>query len=534
MQSRVVVGCGQAGHALVERLDDRPGDLLVLETDGRRVERLRESGVSADEIDSVDVATIRAHAPDAETVVIAGDDPTVNLAAARAVRAAYSDAMVLAYTGTDAPRPIHEELQLLADRLIDPGTATTDFLDSRIGDEGLKLRQLRSAFWDVEGPLAIVTHDNPDPDAIASAIALERIAVSVGIDATVCYYGHVSHQENRAFINLLELDLRQLDPDEDLSAFGGVALVDHSRPGVNDQLPPDTPVDIVVDHHPPKAPIDANFVDVRSTVGATSTLMAEYLRAFGLSLDETVATALLFGIRIDTHDFRREVSAADFEAAAFVLPQADIGTLERIESPSMSADTLETIARAIRNREVRGSVLTSGVGPLSDRDALAQAADRLLTLQGVDATVVYGVKGGVVYVSGRARGIDLDLGETLREAFNQIGSAGGHADMAGAQIQLADTTLENPLGGPDDEREEGDAAPEPATEGSVANGEGGESVRVAEEAAAADGDDDPPILPTDLDTLITERFFEALEQRPRRETVGLYASSEYPETDTDW
>jgi nanoRNase/pAp phosphatase (c-di-AMP/oligoRNAs hydrolase) len=279
-------------------------------------------------------------------------------------------------------------------------------------------------------------HDNPDPDAIASAVALSRIADAVGVETVVCYYGEISHQENRALVNLLELDLRRLGPDDDTSVFGGIALVDHSRPGVNDQLPEATPVDVVIDHHPPRAPVEAKFVDLRSDVGATSTLLTGYLRQFGVEIDRTVATALLYGVRIDTADFSREVAAADFEAAAALLPHADGGVLERVESPSVGPETFETVAAAVRNREVKNGVLCSCVGEVVERDALAQAADRLLDMDGVNTTVVYGYRDGVVYVSARARGSDLDLGATLRTAFDRIGSAGGHADMAGAQIPL--------------------------------------------------------------------------------------------------
>lgn len=239
-------------------------------------------------------------------------------------------------------------------------------------------------------------------------------------------------------VNLLEVELRQLDagdPDE-LDEFGGFALVDHSRPGVNDQLPEDLAVDVVIDHHPPRGPITAEFVDLRSNVGATSTLLTEYFGQFGVDIDETVATALLYGIRIDTWDFTREVSQADFEAAGTLIPHANVATLERVESPSVSGDTLETIAAAIRNRERQGSILTSFVGDLSDRDSLAQAADRLLDMDGVTTTLVFGVLDEVVYVSARAQGSELDLGETLRLAYDQIGSAGGHTDMAGAQIPV--------------------------------------------------------------------------------------------------
>jgi nanoRNase/pAp phosphatase (c-di-AMP/oligoRNAs hydrolase) len=218
--------------------------------------------------------------------------------------------------------------------------------------------------------------------------------------------------------------------------YDGGALGDHSRPGVNDGLPEDTQIDIVVDHYPPRAPAEAHCVDLRRDGGATSTILAEYLRRAGIEPEESLATALLFGIRIDTNDFAREVSTMDFEAAAWLLTHADLSALDRVESPSMTSTVLETLARAIRDRDVRGDALASNVGPISDRDSLAQAADRLLNMEGIRIAVVYGFKDGTVYVSGRARGTDVDLGESLRDALGAIGSAGGHADMAGAQVPL--------------------------------------------------------------------------------------------------
>lgn len=165
-------------------------------------------------------------------------------------------------------------------------------------------------------------------------------------------------------------------------------------------------------------------------------MMVEYFRRLAVPIDETTATALLFGIRTDTDDFSRGLARLDFEAAAELVPLADNGVLDQVERPTVSSETLETLSEAIRNRRVRHRVCATCVGRVRDRDALAQAADRLLGMEEVDATLVYGFRDATVYLSARARGTDLDIGETLREAFDQIGSAGGHAAMAGAQIPL--------------------------------------------------------------------------------------------------
>jgi nanoRNase/pAp phosphatase (c-di-AMP/oligoRNAs hydrolase) len=436
MVTRLVLGCGTVGHAIVDRLVARGArDLHVVDAHERRVTALREENVDAVTAAPTDTS---AYPERVDVVLVADDDPATNRAAAETARDRFPEAVLVAYTGTDATDADRDALAAVADSVLDRERLLADSLSSLVtGDGADRVTRLLRALRAVDGRLAVVTHDNPDPDAIASALALARIARSVGLEADACYFGDISHQENRALVNLLDLNLVRLQGGADpLADYGGVALVDHSRPGVNDGLPPETPVDVVIDHHPPRGPVNARVPDLRHEVGATSTLLVDYFDRLGIDPDRTTATALLYGIRVDTKDFTREVSGRDFEAAAFLLPFVDPGVLDRVETPSMSAEVLETTAKAIRNREVRGSVVASGVGRVHDRDALAQAAERLLAMEGLDVVLVHGILDDTIYASGRARGSAVDLGEVLRDAFDQIGSAGGHADMAGAQIPL--------------------------------------------------------------------------------------------------
>ncbi|WP_262178496.1 DHH family phosphoesterase [Haloarcula laminariae] len=438
MPSRLVVGAGSTARAVIDAVSGDHEELWVLTSDEHRAETLREDGVSVTVTDAFDRAAIDELDIDPATVVVASDDPGANVAAAEATAELFADAFLLCYTGYGSTESQRGRLDSVADRVVDPETVLADRLQRSAGEAGARTRKLQGVLRDIDDHLAVVTHDNPDPDAIASAVALGDLAARAGCEVSLCYYGDISHQENRAFVNLLEYDLVNLDPADDaaLDPYDGFALVDHSRPGVNDQLPSDLPIDVVIDHHPPRLPVEARYVDLRSGVGATSTLLVDYFERLEVELSEPIATGLLFGIRVDTKDFRREVSAEDFEAAAKLVERADMAALQRIEDPSVSGETLSVIGRAIDNREEEGSVLLSCVGKLSDRDALAQAADQLLDLEGIHATMVYGVMDGTIYVSARARGADIDLGEALRDAFGQIGSAGGHADMAGAQITL--------------------------------------------------------------------------------------------------
>lgn len=439
MISRLLLGGGTVGQSLASRVARDGEELDIVTDDSGRTDALRGPNRRITEGDPTDGDLLADVCPNADVVVIADDDPERTIAMARTASEIYPDAFRIAYPGKRPSDADLATLRELVDQVIEPGAVLAPHVLGHVtGDDATRARRLRKTLRGIDGTLAVVAHDNPDPDAIGSAVALARLAESVGVDAVPCHYGNINHQENRAMMNLLSLDLRQLDAEdpEELREFSGFALVDHSRPGVNDQLPTELAIDIVIDHHPPRGPVNGRFVDIRSDVGATCTLLAHYFSQFDVEFGEAVASALLYGIRIDTDDFEREVSELDFRAATRLIEHADGSLLERVESPSVSADTLETIARAIEHRQLDGSILTTSVGEISDRDSLAQAADQLLGMEAVTTTLVWGVLEDTIYLSARSRGAGLDLGETLRLAFNRIGSAGGHSDMAGAQIPI--------------------------------------------------------------------------------------------------
>jgi nanoRNase/pAp phosphatase (c-di-AMP/oligoRNAs hydrolase) len=286
--------------------------------------------------------------------------------------------------------------------------------------------------------LTIVCHNNPDPDCLASALALGRIAASAGIDERrIVYSGDISHQQNRAFVNLLDIDLKQFDAAavRDRPPGSLVAFVDHSIPGANNRVPEGTALDIVIDHHPADD-VTARFVDHRTEIGAAATMLTEHVRELGVDVDDTLATALLFAIRSETLGFLRGATRAEYDAAGYLHPQADRGLLRQISSPSVTGETLDAIATAIENRTTKGSVLVSHVGRTTERDALPQAADYLATLEGVDTAIVFGIVHDSIHLSARSPDPRIHAGDVLREAFEDVGSAGGHHDVAGGEIPL--------------------------------------------------------------------------------------------------
>lgn len=284
----------------------------------------------------------------------------------------------------------------------------------------------------------IVCHNNPDPDCLASALALGRIAAAAGIDdRQILYSGDISHQQNRAFINLLDIDLQpfNLETIQDRQPDSLLAFVDHSIPGENNRVPPGTNVDIVIDHHPAED-IDARFVDHREEVGAAATILTEYVRALDIELDTDLATALMFAIRSDTLDFLRGATPDEYDAAGHLHEYADQEMLRQLSTPSITGGTLDAISSAIDNRRAIEAVLISHVGRTNERDALPQAVDYLVRLEGVQTAIVFGIVEDAVHISARSPDPRVHVGDVLSEAFEDVGSCGGHHDVAAGEISL--------------------------------------------------------------------------------------------------
>ena len=301
--------------------------------------------------------------------------------------------------------------------------------------------------------LSVLMHPNPDPDAMSSALAVSELADAVDTETTLHYPGQIRHQENRAFETVLDVDFDQIDGAEELDG-DGVVLVDHNEargfPGAEGVEPV-----AVVDHHPGMGEGSA-FTDVRTDHGACATIFAEYFETLGWEpedpdadgtgdgddsedgLPTQLATGLLYGIQSDTKQLTKGCSPAEFRAAEYLYEGIDEDRLDRIANPQVDAEVLDVKARAITNRTVRNAFAVSDVGEVSNVDAIPQAADELMKLEGVTAVVVLGEKEGTLHLSGRSRDDRVHMGKALDGAVEDIpmATAGGHARMGGGQLSI--------------------------------------------------------------------------------------------------
>ena len=293
--------------------------------------------------------------------------------------------------------------------------------------------------------ITVLMHPNPDPDAMSCAMAVDALASDVGTDATLQYAGEIRHQENRAFRTVLDIDLESIESSSEL-ATDAVVLVDHNTPRGFTGAQTVEPI-AVVDHHPGNG-TGTEFTDVRTEYGAASTIFVEYLDDVGATLEDDdgtalevtdeLATGLIYGIQSDTNHLTNGCSRAEFDACAYLYDGIDEDLLDRIANPQVSDDVLQIKATAITEKQVEGPFAVCDVGTVSNTDAIPQAADELMHLEGVTAVVVYGANDGTIHLSGRSRDDRVHMGETLRHAVSDIpmANAGGHARMGGGQVSI--------------------------------------------------------------------------------------------------
>jgi nanoRNase/pAp phosphatase (c-di-AMP/oligoRNAs hydrolase) len=431
MSRYAILGCGSVGYRVAEELESEGKEVEIVDHDEGRVEALRDQDLDANMGDIRDEA-VADGVDDTDVVLVLSSDVDANAAAVENIRERGGEQFVVARASD--PVSADELTDLGADVVINPSTVIADSALHALetGELEYQARSLADVIDDTDQRMAILIHRSPDPDSIASATALRDIAASRNVEADIIYEGEIGHQENRAFVNLLGIDLVSRT-DVDMDDYDTVALVDYAKGGEPDVAD----VDVLIDHFEPEGePIGAEFTDVRPNVSATSTILTKYIQELDLTLSQEVATALLYGIRAETLDFKRDTTPADLTAAAYLYPFADHDTLEQVESPSMSAETLDVLAEAIHNREVSGSHLVSNAGFIRDRDALAQAAQHLLNLEGITTTAVFAIADDTIYLAARSKDIRMNIGRVLDDAFGDMGEAKGHSTDASVEIPL--------------------------------------------------------------------------------------------------
>ena len=181
---------------------------------------------------------------------------------------------------------------------------------------------------------------NADPDAMASALALQRIFWRKVKHTIVCRVNAIKRSDNLAMIKLLGLQIPYANR-VDTSKVTKWAIVDgqpHHHPRFAK-----VKFDIIIDHHPPAKNLEAPFIDIRDNYGATSSMLTEYLRASAIKPSARLATALFYGIKTDTDNFARASSANDIRAFKYLYPFVNLNIIKKIESSEINRANLKCL-----------------------------------------------------------------------------------------------------------------------------------------------------------------------------------------------
>lgn len=286
--------------------------------------------------------------------------------------------------------------------------------------------------------LIVLTHDNPDPDCVSSAITLAYIAKNkFKIPAVVKYSGMVGRAENRAMIRVLGLRMAPIADADFKRAGTGFALVD-MQPGTgNSSFPGNRKAAIVIDHHPMRDTTKAEFADVRTGYGATATILTEYLLESGLEIPSKIATALSYGISSETQNLGREASPNDIEAYLALFPLSNKKFLASIEHPRLSRDYFITLNRALHHTFIYKNAVATTLGEISNPDFVPFIADFMLRLERMTWSICLGRFKDRIVVSIRTTNVKGEAGRFLRRLIGKRGTAGGHGMIAGGQVVCA-------------------------------------------------------------------------------------------------
>lgn len=287
--------------------------------------------------------------------------------------------------------------------------------------------------------VVLVSHVNPDPDALASMLGLETLLAhrQPGKPVTLTVDGMIARAENQAMVDLLQIPLVPI-ARAPIEAGTAVVMVD-SQPHTGRRASEATMPHVVLDHHETGGVLDGVlYRDIRPHLGATSTMVTGYLLEQDVAVSRRLATALLYGVESETEGYPREAGPPDDGALVWLFPRADKDLLARIRNPKLPQSYFATYQHALSNAFLYRDVVISWCGAVPQPDIVAELADFFIRFDQVNWALSIGLFDGLLKLSVRAGQIGGHSGELLRSVVDGLGTAGGHDKRAGGAIPVSD------------------------------------------------------------------------------------------------
>jgi nanoRNase/pAp phosphatase (c-di-AMP/oligoRNAs hydrolase) len=285
----------------------------------------------------------------------------------------------------------------------------------------------------------LLTHDNPDPDSIASAFALKNLLYYIYKKrCTISYKGIIGRSQNKELVRACQIKMFK-SLMLNFSRYEAIILVD-SQPGAgNVYIPEGFDPDIIIDHHNIRVQSKkATIKDISPFAGSTSTIVAGYYKKLNILPDKDTATALYYGIKTDTIGTARINTKQDQEMMSFLIPHSSLKKLSKIENPELPRYYYKNLYKAIEKMEIVDDVILCDLGDVRNPDLIAESSDFFLRMREIKWTLVSGSIDGICYFSLRCKSTRKNVGHIAMVLTRGIGSGGGHLKSAGGQVHLGD------------------------------------------------------------------------------------------------
>lgn len=305
-------------------------------------------------------------------------------------------------------------------------------VDASICVMDTRLDALASLLRAAPGQIFIQPHDAPDPDAIASAFGLQYLLSRRGILARIIYGREYEKVDARRMVELLGIELSMASEVSSLDSEDWIVIVDGQRGNTN--MADLHCVEVAaIDHHARRPDASYQFLDIRPGSGSCSAIIADYFFENQETPPRLVATALLYGIFIDTDCMTRGVTDLDglmfYRLYAFAEPEI----FRRLRSSQLTLHDLATYADAFRTVKTYGRLAFLRLADADD-SLIGAANDIVLSLDEIDASIAYSVRPDGVKLSVRCKVDDIHGDELAKAIAGDMGFGGGHPHMAGGFI----------------------------------------------------------------------------------------------------
>ena len=291
----------------------------------------------------------------------------------------------------------------------------------------------------------VTTHQHPDPDALASGLAMCHLLGQKlkGAKVGMSIKGRIGGGINEMFVRLSNLKLLPWD-DAALSEFDAIVLLDTQPMFAFSPLPAGVKPLAVIDHHRGKSRkslVDCAFCDIRTDVGATSSIVFSYFMELEVPIKGELAATLLYAIETDLAGAAGTPGELDQVALSSLILMADSRKLYQMRYVDLSQGYFVAYSNGLANASywengTSGAVL-SHLESIDSMEQPAVIADFLLRFDKVQWALVTAVHENKLVLSIRTSNTSkLSAADMARKLLRTIGEGGGHRTKAGGFLRL--------------------------------------------------------------------------------------------------